>query len=320
MSQPASNDVKHDKDCSLVRECQIGLLALSEEEDNKNVLTIPEFRAFKNKINVSAQMMADDFSAWILDTTIKPRKLEKPQDTKAHKDKIRREAWRTEAKLKEIQYVFRHYSDPQQYMEQYRMSYTFHNFSPQRSGTLDAPKFVSLSRLPWTEKIRRQQQLPPKLVNRIIHNDVNHNKVSEKDMRKDNNIVPKEPKVNRNRPTSSQPNSANTKCPRPRSNTNSKPSLLELQHKYKLDPNAIKLTVSKVSAPDQEMETNSGRIPAAGSRASSAKSFKETLHSRTRGHVNLVPSPKKMEDTEGKFGHSYSCKTAKVGSIDPQTV
>ena len=313
MTQCDKNETYHEKNCTLIRDIQLQLLATAEEEEHKNILMMPEFKGFNSKV-INAHTI-DDFSAWIPDTTVKPRKPD--IITKVPKEKMRREAWRLEAKQKEIPYMFKHYSDPQQYIEQYRRSYTFHNFNPSRGNDVDIPKFVSLSRMPWAKNTQRQQ-LPPKLVNRIINDTPDWNNASlEKIVSTENSLGTKERTeqgLHRNQPRtpSSQPNSANTQTKRTKGNANYKPSLLELQHKYRLDPNAIKVTTSKMETPNHD-NTQSGRSSAADSRTGSAKTFKEIFKGRTS--VNLTQSSRKRENTEvksGRNGHVICHKGTKL--------
>lgn len=311
MAKQLKNETNHDLNCNLVRQSQTSLLSYAEEETYEDVLAMPEFRTFKNKTMATVNTV-DAFSAWILDKATKPRKPEKPQDSfvKVNKEKIRREAWRTEGKLREIHYVFQHRADPQQYMEDYRKSYTFRNFTMQRNCGLDNTNFVALSRVPWTDNTRRQQErLPPKLVQRLTQDNMSSRLQTE-------NSLPKEAQSTKtcdrketvkprgNCPVSSNPNSANTKQ-RPRSSPNHKPSLLELQHKYKLDPNVIKLTVAKAPTPEPLTGHKSGRSSAAGSQLGSAKTSKQTVQS-LKNRNTRSPKLKRASDAMTKNTNGLS--------------
>ena len=309
MTQHDKNETYHEKNCTLIRDLQLKLLATAEEEDHKSVLMMPEFRKFNSKVTNASTF--DDFSAWIPDKTIKPRKPD--NITKVPKEKVRREAWRPEAKQKEIPYVFKHYLDPQQYIEQYRRSYTFHNFIPSRGNEVDIPKFVSLSRMSWAKNTQRQ--LPPKLVNRIINDTSQWNDASlETKFHREHSVVKKERTedgLHRNRPPalSSQSDNANTQIKRAKSNANCKPSLLELQHKYKLDPNAINMNTSKMEISNHD-NTRSGRSSATDSRKGSGKTFKEFFQGITS--INLAQSSRKNTEVKsGRNGHTAGHKGTK---------
>ncbi len=326
------NESKHEFNLFLDKEITKKLADVSEIVEDNDILCTVEFRGFKPKPAVNTKgnvnVQVDDFSTWVPDPNVKLRKPEKQNEGSSrvinNNLRSRRDSWRHDYKQKEIDYVFNHYTDVRQYVEQYRRGYTYHNFPPSRTPHGEQVGFVSLSRLPWTDNtVVNRPTLPPRISQQIINNSsppptpghkLEHgqqNKESSSHM--ESNALQLPPSTNTKGSVAPQiaskanPNSANINNAHKGVNTNSKgpPSLLDLQHKYKIDPGAIKKFKEEgVDPPNEDSGRRSRKDSACQSRASSAKSAKETIQSRTGGNVNLTPgSSKVINGKESKGGH-----------------
>ncbi len=325
------NESKHEFNLFLDKEITKKLADASEIAEDDDILCTVEFRGFKPKPPVNTKgnvnVQVDDFSTWVPDPNVKLRKPERHNDGNSkvinNNLRARKDSWRHDYKQKEIDYVFRHYTDVRQYVEQYRRGYTYHNFPPSRTPHGEQVGFVSLSRLPWTDNtVINRPTLPPRISQQIINNSSPpntpghkqpcgpQNKESSSHIGSNAQQLP--PSTNNKGsgvpqiPTKPNPNSANINNAHKGANTNPKgpPSLLDLQHKYKIDPCAIKKFKEEgVDPPNEESGRRSRKGSAGQSRASSAKSAKETIHSRSGGNVNLTPGSKVINGKESKAGH-----------------
>ena len=117
------NESNHEYNFFLDKEIQKKLIAYDESSEE----VLNHFRTNSGLTRAYAVkcIIKDDFCGWSAETSFRPKKPEKVVRP------VQKEAprWDTGRPAKEINYVFKHYRDSKDYMNQYRLEHTY-NFGP----------------------------------------------------------------------------------------------------------------------------------------------------------------------------------------------
>ncbi len=292
-----TNDVKHQYDYLADCEIQSKLLDIGEIEGDKNLTSTvtgavtynnalglyeqPQQKSSAKSRTVTSQVHHDDFGGWsFADGPLRVTKP--PEKITRNSTRIRdyRDSFGRDWKTKEIPYDFRYHDDRKKYIIQYRNNHTYSHVLKEARGSrpgsgtpIVIPPMLQNSEdrnmsIPDQAILNRQQQLPPRLKMEYMQTFASSNITQ----------------------------SNNSGTPKPLLTTDNKSqsesSILELQHKYKFDPDVLKAATANVNEAeelDSTADSESYSIRSRGGSARSIRSSKTSAKGRTPvAHLNPI--------------------------------